>query len=232
MLRTIIFAAIIAGTLAGIVFTAIQHIQVIPLIHQAESYEAISDINQAPKHAYSGHSHEHQPVQSTNEKNLERNLFTLLANISAGIGFAMLLACVITLSQHNGWLKGLGWGIAGYLCFFVAPGLVLIPKLPGTLGAALEYQQLWWVTTVIASSLGLGLIVFAKHIILKILGAGFIIMPYVIGAPLPEVPYSLAPEALRQQFVIASAVANAGFWIVLGLLSGYLLRNKEQESHA
>ena len=220
MLRNILFAALIAGTLTGILSTAIQHLQVIPLIQWAEQYES-DDHNDQHDHASNSHD--------SNDA-LQRNLFTLLANVLAGIGFAMLLASAITLSDQRGWRKGLLWGLAGYFCFFVAPGLGLTPKLPGTAGAALEHQQIWWIATVVASVSGLGLMVFAKQIILKAVGLGFIVMPYIVGAPLPELAFSAAPEALQQKFIIASALANAGFWIILGLLSGYLLRHKDTEN--
>jgi len=205
MLRTILFAALVAGTLTGMLFTAIQHLQVIPLIQQAEHHEGAE-------------------AKQDNAELLERNLLTLLANVLAGIGYAMLLASAITLSRHAGWRKGLLWGVAGYLCFFVAPALGLTPKLPGTLGAPLDYQQIWWLTTVTATAIGLGLLVFSKYFLLKILGLVIIAIPHVIGAPLPQQAYSSAPQQLRQDFIVASALTNAGFWIILGFLSGYLLR--------
>jgi len=227
MLRSILFAALIAGTLTGILSTAIQHLQVIPLIQWAEQYETDAHANQ---HDHASSNQEGDRHDSSDE--LERNLFTLLSNVLAGIGFAMLLASAITLSEQRGWRKGLLWGLAGYFCFFVAPGLGLTPKLPGTAGAALEHQQIWWIATVVASVLGLGLIVFAKQIIFKVVGLGFVIMPYVVGAPLPELAFSAAPETLQQKFIIASSLANAGFWIILGTLSGYLLRNKDTENES
>lgn len=217
MLRSILFAAIIAGTLTGILFTGIQHLQVIPLIQEAESYEGGGHAQQ----------HDHASTEHDNSETLERHLLTLLANVLAGISFSLLLASAITLSKHSGWRKGLFWGAAGYLCFFVAPALGLTPKLPGTLGAPLDYQQVWWVATVTATAIGLGLLVFAKHILLKSLGLVFIAMPHVVGAPLPQQAYSSAPEQLRHDFIVASALANAGFWIILGALSGYLLRKTE-----
>jgi len=222
MLRSILFAAIITGTLTGILLTGIQHLQVIPLIQQAEHYESGGTSSQIQQHDHVGT--EHDNLAHNNSKTLERHLFTLLANILAAISFALLLASAITLSKHSGWYKGLFWGIAGYLCFFVAPALGLSPKLPGTLGAPLYDQQLWWVATVTATAIGLGLLVFAKHILLKSLGLVFLAMPHVIGAPLPSQAYSAAPEQLRSEFIIATALANAGFWIILGALSGYLLR--------
>ncbi|NOX42139.1 MAG: cobalt transporter, partial [Gammaproteobacteria bacterium] len=56
-------------------------------------------------------------------------------------------------------------------------------------------------------------------------------MPHIVGAPLPEQAYSSAPERLRNNFIIASALANVGFWIILGFLSGYLLRKTEIRSN-
>lgn len=212
MLRSILFAALIAGTLTGILFTGIQQLQVIPLIQAAEGYET------------SGHAQQHE---HDNGEALERQLFTLLANVLAGISFSLLLASAITLSKKTGWRKGLFWGLGGYLSFFVAPALGLTPKLPGTLGAPIDHQQTWWIATVTATAIGLGLLVFAKHILIKSLGLIFIALPHVVGAPLPDQAYSSAPEQLRQDFIVASALANAGFWIILGLLSGYLLRKTD-----
>ena len=212
MLRSILFAAIIAGTLTGVFFTGIQRLQIIPLIQAAEDYET-------GDHA--------QQNQGDDSEGLERQLFTLLANVLAGISFSLLLTGAITLSKQTGWRKGLAWGLGGYLSFFVAPALGLTPKLPGTIGAPIEYQQIWWIATVIATVIGLSLFVFAKHILVKSLGLIFIIVPHITGAPLPEQAYSSAPEQLRHDFIVASALANAGFWIILGLLSGYLLRKTE-----
>jgi len=215
MLRRILFAAIIAGTLTGVLFTGVQHLQVIPLIQEAERYEA---------GAPTQHEHASSDTHSDDGEIVERHLFTLLANVLAGISFAMILASAITLSKQVGLRKGVLWGVAGYLCFFVAPALGLTPKLPGTLGAPLDYQQIWWVATVIATAIGLGLLVFTNHIALKGIGLVFLAMPHAIGAPVPTQAYSSAPEQLRHDFIIASALANAAFWLMLGSVSGHLLR--------
>ncbi len=234
MLRSILFAALIAGTLTGILFTGIQHLQVIPLIIKAESYEGGGHVQQHNHGSAEQAGIEHGSVEQTNDNATERHLFTLLANILAGISFSLLLAGAIILSRHTGWRKGLLWGIAGYLCFFAAPALGLKPTLPGTLSAPLDYRQAWWIATVAATAIGLGLLVFAEHILLKALGLIFIAMPHVVGAPLPQQTYSLAPEQLRHDYITASAMANAAFWIILGSMSGYLLRKTENtsQSHA
>ncbi|MGB9089545.1 MAG: CbtA family protein, partial [Pseudomonas farsensis] len=71
---------------------------------------------------------------------------------------------------------------------------------------------------------GLALLVFARHWLLKVLGAVLLAIPHVIGAPQPEVHESLAPAALQTQFKIASWLTNAAFWLALGLLSAWLYR--------
>ncbi|WP_205919925.1 CbtA family protein, partial [Pseudomonas viridiflava] len=55
----------------------------------------------------------------------------------------------------------------------------------------------------------------------------------VIGAPQPLVHESLAPEALESQFIIASLLTNAVFWVALGLISAWLFRrNNADLQHA
>ncbi len=212
MLRTVLFAAILAGTLTGVLYTGIQHLQLIPLIHAAESYETGAYAQQ--------HVHDNGEVT-------ERQLFTLLANVLSGISFSLLLASAIILSRQTGWRKGLLWGLGGYLSFFVAPSLGLSPKLPGTHGAPIDHQQVWWIATVTATVIGLCLMVFSRHVLLKMLGLILVVLPHIIGAPQPEQVYSAAPEQMRHDFIVASALANAGFWIILGFLSGYLLHRTE-----
>ena len=76
--------------------------------------------------------------------------------------------------------------------------------------------------------MGLALLVFARHWLVKVLGAALLVVPHLIGAPQPEVHESLAPEALEAQFKVASWLTNAAFWIALGLLSAWLYRRSAQ----
>ena len=43
-----------------------------------------------------------------------------------------------------------------------------------------------------------------------------IAMPHLIGAPHPESHTALAPPDLLTTFIVATAIANAVFWAVLG----------------
>lgn len=227
MLRSILTAALLAGTIAGVLFTGIQQFQVTPLILEAEKYELVSTEDASAQHDADEHQHDEGWIPGAGT---ERLSFTLLANVLGGIGFALLLVTGITLSGHKGWAKGLLWGLAGYAVFFLAPSLGLHPKLPGTISAALQERQIWWLATVATSATGLALLVFARGILLKGTGILFIIIPHVVGAPLPPAGEELVSAQMSRDFIVASGVANAFFWLILGVLSGYLMRKTDFNS--
>lgn len=221
MLRSILIAALLAGAIGGGLLTAIQQLQTTPLILEAEKFETAAGGGPTEQHA-DGHGHEHGEAWSP-EAGTERLSFTLLSNVLASIGFAMLIACGITLSGHKGWAKGLLWGLAGYAVFFVAPSLGLHPKLPGTVSAPLQDQHIWWLATVAASATGLSLLIFAKSILLKGVGLLFMLIPHLVGTPLPQETNDAISSELSKDFIIASSIANGVFWLILGALSGYLM---------
>jgi predicted cobalt transporter CbtA len=65
--------------------------------------------------------------------------------------------------------------------------------------------------------------------IAKVAAMVFIAVPWIVGAPQPELHGFLHPDAqavitlegLQTQFVYATAIANGLFWITLGGLTGY-----------
>ena len=214
-LKMLIVSALWAGLWAGLLLTAVQRIQVIPTLLQAEVYEQQA----AADHAHadeSAHLHDGQP-----QNGWERTFFTAVANISLGVGFALLLGAAGTLRGGIGsWRNGLLWGLAGYAVFFAAPSLGLPPEVPGTEAADLNDRQLWWLMTVFDTALGLWLLVFATNNLNKLFGVVLLISPHVIGAPQPEIPGSVAPAELSAAFIAATAFANAVFWLALGALMG------------
>ena len=114
-----------------------------------------------------------------------------------------------------------------YLIFFVAPSLGLPPEVPGTEAANLKDRQLWWLMTVFDTAAGLWLLVFSKTKLNKLFGAVLLISPHSIGAPQPEVHSSAAPAELAHTFIIATAFANAVFWLALGGLMGLFSRKNQ-----
>lgn len=225
LLGRILLPAIIAGIIAGALFTGLQHIEVIPLIYEAETYETA---------ASGGHVHESEAAHTLGqepwapEDGLERVGVTLLANIVAAIGFGLLLSVSFVVRSAKGrtvvWRGGLLWGLAGFAIFNLAPAFGLPPELPGSEAAALEGRQGWWILTVVLTALGLGLIAFAKPSYVRALGVIPIAIPHFIGAPTPEHHGGLAPEEMAERFIYASLATSAAFWLALGALTAFLHR--------
>ncbi len=217
-LKWIIVSALWAGLWAGLLLTAVQRLQIIPTLLQAEVYEQQAAANHSPT---DDQTHTHAAESWQPQNGWERTFFTALANISLAVGFALLLGAVGTLRGGiGGWRNGLLWGLAGYAIFFVAPSLGLPPELPGTEAANLNAKQLWWLMTAFDTAVGLWLLFFAKTHTNKLFGAVLLISPHAIGAPQPELHGSIAPAELSATFIAATAFANAVFWLALGGLMG------------
>ena len=97
MFRNMIFSAVVAGVLAGLLLSAVQRLQVVPIILEAETYEVSEEPGAAVSadgHAHT-HSHSHDAAEEEGwapKDGAERTSYTVLANILAGIGFSLLLA--------------------------------------------------------------------------------------------------------------------------------------------
>ena len=216
MFRRIVFSAVAAGLLAGILLTAVQRLQVVPIILEAETYE-VADPGTTTRttHAHAdGGGHEHDGWSP--EDGLERTFWTGVANVGMGIGFALLLAAAFSLRGNVSWRQGLLWGLGGYAAFFALPAFGLPPELPGTEAAALQGRQAWWLVTVTLSAAGIALLGLARGWAWKAAGAAMLVLPHLIGAPHPEIHSALAPPELLRTFIVATAIANAVFWLALG----------------
>ncbi len=227
MFRNMIFSAVIAGVLAGLLLSAVQRLQVVPIIFEAETYEVTEESAAVASADGHGHSHSHEAAGEEGwapEDGAERTSYTVLANILAGIGFSLLLAAAIMFKNRSGLKNGLLWGLGGYVAFFVAPSLGLLPEIPGTVADELASRQIWWGATVVATIAGLGMLVFAESVLMKGIGAILLVVPHLVGAPHPAEHSSLAPESLTHAFVQATAIANGLFWVVLGGLTGLFLQ--------
>ena len=218
MFQRIFLTALIAGAVAGLITAGIQRIKIVPLIEQAEVYEAAEAHGE---HAGAGLTEAWEP-----QAGLERSAYTVLADVLAGIGFAFLLTGAIALAGLCGYevnaRRGILWGAAGFIVFAVAPALGLPPLPPGVEAAALVHRQVWWIATAIATAFGLGLIVFPRRLVYCAIGVGLLILPYAIGAPEPPEIAAKVASTLVAQFVVASLAAAGLFWLLLGAISGWL----------
>lgn len=214
MFSRLLLTALLAGSLAALVLTVVQALWVTPLILQAEVYENAA-------------VHEHDPAEAEAwqpETEAQRLLATGLGNAVLALGYGLMFVGLFVLRRPAHALQGLAWGLAGFTVFFAAPSLGLPPELPGSAAAALLSRQHWWLSTVAATALGLGLLFLQQRRSWQGLGLLLLAIPHLIGAPQIAESISLAPATLQTQFRLLTLVCNALFWALLGLLSAAAFR--------
>lgn len=238
-----LLAAMVAGLMAGIIMTVVQQARVVPLILQAEEYEgAPASPGDAHQHGASlpsssigslvaqfspispAMAHEHDGEEESNVLfGLDRLTSTLGANIVAGGGFALLVAALSLLlgapvTAANGWI----WGACGWLAVQFLPAMGLPPELPGFPAADLAARQGWWMATVLASAIGLGLIAFRRELPFRLLGLLVILAPHVWGAPPAPSIETAVPAVIASEFAVAALGSALVMWLSLGVILGYL----------
>jgi len=223
--RNIVVVAAIAGILAGFGMTVAQHFVTVPLILQAETFEGQGAQAEAPvaahEHEAGAEAHDHGEGWAP-EDGFERTFFSFAANMLTGIGFALLLVAASELfGGLGGWRQGVFWGLAGFVIFTLAPGLGLPPELPAMPAADLGARQMWWVGTVAAAAVALGLLVYSRSLAAVVAAIVLLVAPHIIGAPQPVSHESPIPEGLHHSFVVAVVMTTLVFWALLGGLAGY-----------
>jgi cobalt transporter subunit CbtA len=231
MFRSMVFSALGVALVVGLFLSAVQALAVSPIIHAAEVFE-IAQPEVIVAHN-DGHSHSHDEQAWGPEDGFERLAFTMLSNVLSAFGFAIILLTGMLLARDKAelqisWAKGFGWGLAGYLTFFVVPALGLPPEIPSMETAAIGGRQSWWVLAVAGTALGIASLVFLTGFA-KLMAIVFLAAPWLVGAPEPLVHGFLHPnmeavatlESLQAQFIYATAITNGLFWITLGGLVSY-----------
>src|SRR6202051_5138044 len=134
--RSIVFSAALAGLIVGAVISVAQFFGTVPLIQQSEVYERKAAAEAPPA------AHDHDKAHSHDSEwepdaGLQRNSFTVAANILTTIGFALLLTGTYAIrGRPVTWREGLLWGLAGFVVFTAAPRLRPPPGMPGRGGGA------------------------------------------------------------------------------------------------
>ncbi|PWC39979.1 cobalt transporter [Azospirillum sp. TSO35-2] len=224
MVRRLFTAALVAGVLSGTAASVVQQATTVPLILEAEKYEVLA---QPP----SADGHQHAPVRNvgdgvpvTTGEAMERVGLTIVANLLAGVGYALLVGGVMLLvGRPVDARRGLVWGAGGFVAFALAPAFGLPPELPGMAGAALEARQMWWLAAALCAGGGLLAMAFARHRLAVAAGVVVAALPHLVGAPHPETIDGAVPPELAAHFVTSSLGAAALFWAVLGAVCGWLM---------
>jgi cobalt transporter subunit CbtA len=241
MFRRIFAAALGAGIGVGVLVAALQHVALVPLILEAEKYESGALVSHPHQHsalpapigaamvsalirpatAHDGH----ETALSVADDSPWRPVFTWIATILTAVGYALLLVGAFAVSGREvDAREGLLWGLAGFAAFALAPAFGLPPELPGSISAELVSRQVWWVGTMAATALGLGLIIFSRARWAVPIGVVLLAAPHIIGAPPPPEGSGLVPPELAAEFAARSLGANAVLWALLGLATGALYR--------
>jgi cobalt transporter subunit CbtA len=234
-LRSFLTVALLAGIGAGLVNWSAHMIGTTPLILQAEVYEkagvaAAANSEPTATTEATGHEHHHDADAWEPADGWERNLFTLGADLVTGVGYAFLLtAAIVFFGKGADWRRGILWGLAGFACFSLAPGLGLPPELPGTEAAPLVARQIWWIGTVIATGAGLFAAARLRNVYGYAIAVVLIVLPHIVGAPKPETAGGLAPEELERKFVLIAIATSLVFWLVLGVLTGAFFKRYATE---
>ena len=227
MIARVLFSAILAGSIAGLIVSLVQMQRVTPLIQAAETYEVAAPGETAQSsHDHGGDVAEpgHHHDAWAPEDGLERIAYTWGANVLTGSGFALLLVAGFVLSRREvDWQKGILWGLAGFAAFSLMPGVILPPEVPGAAAAPLHVRQALWLGVAVSTAAGIACFVFGKRFHWRALGALLALAPVVIATPHGEGHGSVPPE-LAAEFVAASLGAAAVFWLCLGGLSGFFYK--------
>jgi len=216
--------ALLAGAIAGTLLFFYQYLVVVPRIVAAEAYEEHNEGDESERD-HARHS-EWKPNDGW-----ERTFFTAASTILTGIGFAALLLSTVVLCGFSLDVpRGLLWGLAGFVCFAVAPAIGLPPVPPGVPVSDVHARQLWWVMTVVATAIGLFLI-FARpgSWIPRMAGGILLLLPHIIGAP-QTIGSPIVPAELVRAFALASIAGNGLFWLVLGAATGFFFRSHPRGS--
>ena len=226
MLKSLLASALFAGLVAGLFGAALQLLLVVPLIHEAELYESGALTHfagaEAGAHAHAdGDAHAHAEADG----GLWRAVLTVLTMVLTFCGFGLLLVAAFALAERTGltrleFRRGVLWGLGGFAAFQLMPAMGLPPELPGAGAAALEARQLWWLLTVAATAAGLWLVAFHGW------GAGaagiaLILLPHLVGAPMPDGHEGVAPPELAGLFAARALGVGAVTWLLLGGLAGH-----------
>ena len=224
LFQRILFAAVLAGLAAGLGMSALQQWKVVPLIHIAESYEASAPAHEHADAATAADGHVHDAAAWAPADGFERTAYTLLANVLASIGFALLLGALsvlwgIEITARNGVL----WGLGGFLAFQLAPAVGLPPELPGMAAAELGARQLWWWGTALSTGAGLLAVAKFRNSIGIAVAALLLLGPQIVGAPQLAAEHGGAvPAELASAYAAAALAVGAAFWLVMGPLLGWI----------
>ena len=246
MIQRMVSSAVIAGLAVGLLAAVLHFAFLQGLILEAERYEtgalvhfaaggaSVTTDTAAADTAVTGSAVAASDPDQDNAAAAgfvtTRNALTVFFKIGMQIAFALLLVAGFAVAEAYGRRvtarDGLLWGIAGFAAFQLAPAMGLAPELPGTMAAALEARQLWWVSVVAATVVALALLGYGRGT--AAWGAALILLaaPHLIGAPELDGYSGVTPPELSAAFAARTLGCGLIAWAALGWLAGHLWSGK------
>jgi len=239
MVTRVLTVSLLAGLLAGLLVSALQHFTTTPLILKAETYEAALRLGPAPTPTPAAfadgarivlaHNNPAAGAEHTGEHEwkpqdgLQRTALTSLVTIATAIGFAaLLLAGMIAANERIDERRALIWATCGFLAFGLVPATGLAPELPGAAAAELQHRQIWWIATALVTAGGLYAFLRLEAPWLRVLAVLVLLVPHLIGAPHPAAPESKVPAEIAAHFASLSLAIQAALWLATGFAVGVL----------
>ena len=215
----------LCGLVAGGLLGVLQLYTTAPIILAAEVYENHHGSDDAGANEHAG------------KRGFERNLGSVAATTIIACAYALILLAVMSMNGRANRRNGVLWGLTGYLVFFAVPAIGMPPEIPGSLSAAIEVRQAWWLSTSATTAAALAILALA-HNWLRLAAIPLLLAPFTFVPPGSAAPVFANTDAgtvialtdLHVDFIIASAATLAVFWIFLGVISGFACERYLNES--
>ncbi|MCA0042329.1 CbtA family protein [Celeribacter litoreus] len=218
MAKKVFVSALFAGLAAGVLAALLQFVFVVPSMMEGELYEVGTRVHFGANGAQSPAG-----VPSIMHE-MGRHTTTFTSNLVVYTGFGLLMVVGFAFAESFGRKidarTGLIWGLCGFAAVHLATAFGLPPKLPGMVAADIVARQVWWIGTIIATLIGLGLIGYGRGIAVILMGFVIILIPHILGAPTLDTYFGVAPPELAGLYVARSLGVAAISWAVLGAIAG------------
>lgn len=226
LFRRIVFAAVLAGAVGGLVLAGLQQWRIVPLISAAEHYESVGAHTHA-QDTIAGHAEEGAHAAAwAPAPGFERTAYTVAATALTSIGFLLIVAAVsvltgLEITPRNAVI----WALGAYASFSLAPAFGLPPELPGMPAGDVTARQIWWWATALLTG-GAAVLIALKPTPGFIAAAIVLIAaPQLLGAPHAPDLTSAVPAPLANSFAASVLATNLIFWLVAAPLYGWFVHH-------
>ncbi|MCB1342435.1 MAG: CbtA family protein [Pseudooceanicola sp.] len=228
MASRLLTSALFAGFCAGLLAALLQLVFVQPVLLHAELYESGQLVHFGA-----------DPVSANPDLggiDLMRDGLSVLFTALVYTGYALVMVAAMSLAEAAGATvtarSGLIWGVAGFVAVHLAPAVSLPPEVPGVAAADVVARQVWWLATVVASAMALGLIAFGKGWVAWGGAVVLLAAPHLFGAPHPDSFTGTVPPEVAALFAARALGVGLAAWVLLGAFCGWFWQREGQRQGA